>query len=86
MIESSFLLPNGGEVGHAVGNGSIFLSVQAQVSAWFGAEVGNGTITVTGLDFRQLTSAPRQLQGILGAGEGIIDLTVGNGQIQVQGR
>jgi len=41
---------------------------------------------VTGLDFRQLTSAPRQLQGILGAGEGIIDLTVGNGQIQVQGR
>jgi len=85
-LSSTLDLPYGGELAHAVGNGNIFLSVQDQVSAWFDAEVGNGTISVTGLDLNQVTSAPGQLKGILGSGAGAIDLTVGNGQIRVQGR
>jgi hypothetical protein len=78
-------LPAGGQIVHAVGNGTIFLSVQPQVSASFDARVGNGTIAVTGLDLKQVVTATRQLQGVLGSGDGLIDLSAGNGQIRVQG-
>jgi hypothetical protein len=78
-------LPPGGKIVHSVGNGTIFLSVQSEVSASFGARVGNGTISVTGLDLQQAIAGKRQLQGILGSGEGLIDLSAGNGQIKVQG-
>ncbi len=78
-------LPIGGQIVHSIGNGTIFLSVQPQVSATFGAEVGNGTISLTGLDLQQIISSPRHLKGVLGSGEGLIDLSSGNGQIQVQG-
>jgi hypothetical protein len=79
-------LPAGGQIVHSIGNGKLFLSVQQQVSASFGAKVGNGTIKVTGLDLQQVASTPRQLRGILGSGNGLIDLSAGNGQITVQGR
>ncbi len=78
-------LPLGGQIVYAVGNGAISLSVQSQVSAQFGAKVGNGTIHVTGLDLRNVVSSPRQLQGVLGSGSGLIDLSTGNGEIRVQG-
>ena len=78
-------LPLGGQVVHSVGNGSMFLSVQPQVSAAFGAKVGNGTINVTGLDMHQLVSTPRQMKGLLGSGQGLIELSAGNGVIKVQG-
>jgi hypothetical protein len=78
-------LPLGGQVVYAVGNGAIFLSVQPQVSAHFSAKVGNGTIHVTGLDLQNVLSSPRQLQGVLGSGRGLIDLSTGNGEIRVQG-
>jgi DUF4097 and DUF4098 domain-containing protein YvlB len=78
-------LPIGGQIVHSIGNGTIFLSVQPQVSASFSAQVGNGTISLTGLDLQQVASSPRHLQGVLGSGEGLIDLSSGNGQIQVQG-
>ena len=84
-ISASTFLPPGGQIVHAVGNGSLFLSVQPQVSASFGAKVGNGTISVTGLDLSQVISSPRQLHGVLGLGQGVIDLSAGNGQIRVQG-
>ena len=64
-------LPLGGQIVHSVGNGSLFLSVQPQVSASFGAKVGNGTISVIGLDMQQVDSTPRQLSGLLGIRSGI---------------
>lgn len=79
-------LPLGGQIVHSVGNGSMFLSVQHQVSASFGAKVGNGTISVTGLDMQQVVSTPRQMEGLLGSGQGLIELSAGNGVIKVQGR
>jgi hypothetical protein len=78
-------LPHGGQIVHSIGNGTLFLSVQSQVSATFGAQVGNGTISVTGLDLQQVVTSPRQLHGVLGSGAGLIDLSSGNGQIRVQG-
>lgn len=78
-------LPLGGQIVHSVGNGSIFLSVQPQVSASFGAKVGNGTISIVGLDMQQVVSTQRQLSGLLGSGQGSIELSAGNGVIKVQG-
>ena len=84
-IAADIDLPDGGQIRHAVGNGSISLGIQDGVSATFGAKVGNGTISMTGLDLHDPVSTPRQLRGILGAGNGVIDLNLGNGQINVVG-
>jgi hypothetical protein len=69
-----------------VGNGSLFLSVQEDVSGQFGAKVGNGTIKVSGLDLQDVVSTPHQVSGVLGSGQGLIELSAGNGEIRVQGR
>lgn len=78
-------LPDGGQIVQALGNGTVFLSVQPQVSATFSAKVGNGTINLTGLHLQDVVSGPRHLLGVLGSGSGLIDLSTGNGQIHVQG-
>ena len=78
-------LPDGGQIVHTIGNGTILLSVQPKVSAAFSAKVGNGTINLTGLDLQNVVSGPHHLQGVLGSGSGLIDLSSGNGQIRVQG-
>jgi len=84
-IRADVFLPPGGQAVHAVGNGGVKLTVQQNVSAVFGAHVGNGTIGVTGLDFTQWVSGPRFAEGILGGGDGLLDLSVGNGWIQARG-
>ncbi|NNM07458.1 MAG: hypothetical protein HKO65_20375 [Gemmatimonadetes bacterium] len=84
-ISAWTFLPPGGQIVHSIGNGTLFLEVQPEVSASFGAKVGNGIINVSGLDLSQTVATPRQIQGILGSGNGLIDLSAGNGQIRVQG-
>lgn len=84
-ITTRAFLPDGGQLVHAVGNGAISLSIQPQVSATFGAKVGNGTISLTGLHLENVVSTPRLLKGVLGTGDGLIDLSSGNGVIRVEG-
>jgi hypothetical protein len=84
-IRADVLLPWGGQVVHAVGNGGVKLAVQTDVSAVFSAHVGNGVISVTGLEFTEWVSGPRFAEGTLGDGDGLIDLSVGNGWIQAEG-
>lgn len=84
-IRADVLLPSGGQVVHAVGNGGVKLTVQQDVSAAFSAQVGNGGITVSGLAFTDWVAGDRFAEGLLGNGEGLIDLAVGNGWIQVRG-
>jgi len=85
QISTWAFLPDDGRIVNAVGNGSIFLEVQPQVSATFDAKVGNGSISLCDLDLQQMMSTPRQLRGVFGEGDGTIDLALGNGQIHVQG-
>ena len=70
---------------HTVGNGGVSLILQPQVSATFGAQVGNGTINLSGLTLTQSVSGNNTLHGVLGTGAGSIDLSVGNGWIQAHG-
>lgn len=85
-IRAAIHLPDGGQVVHSVGNGGVTLNLQPQVSATFGAQVGNGTIRLSGLTLTESVSGDNTLHGVLGTGAGVVDLTVGNGWIQAHGR
>ena len=86
VVESSVFLPTGGQAVYAVGNGSVSLAVQPLVSAQLNARVGNGTISVTGLAIVDPVQSTGIFTGRLGSGSGLIDLTVGNGWVQVRGK
>ncbi len=84
-VATRIAVPLGGEVIHSVGNGSIDLVVQPTISATLSAKVGNGTISLVGLDLDGSTEGSHWLEGTLGAGDGVVDLSVGNGWIRVKG-
>jgi len=85
-LDASIFLPAGGQMVSSVGNGTAILTLQREVSAQFKAQVGNGTIVLSGLELENPVSGPNTLRGTLGSGAGLIDLTVGNGSIQVRGQ
>jgi hypothetical protein len=84
-VTSRIHLPVGGQIMHSVGNGQVNLTVQPQVSAKVVAKVGNGSISLVGLHLQQANSEPGFLQGILGGGAGAVDLSLGNGRIEIRG-
>lgn len=85
-LDASVYLPEAGQIVSSLGNGTAILRVQPDVSAQFKAQVGNGTIVLSGLELHNAVSGPNILRGTLGAGAGLIDLSVGNGSIQVRGQ
>ncbi len=84
-IRGTMVLPPGAHLIHSVGNGGIQITIQRNLSAEFHAQVGIGTLDVTGLDFTSWTSGPGFAEGLLGVGEGLMSLSVGTGWIQIQG-
>jgi hypothetical protein len=86
LVEADIRLPPGGEISYRVGNGGARLRVQRDASAELCASVANGSIAVTGLEFSRRASGPRSFDGLLGSGEGRIELSVDNGWIEVRGR
>jgi hypothetical protein len=85
-VDASVWLPEDGEVRYSVGNGWVKLSLQPNVSARLEARTGNGTITLSGLVLLDSTSTRGLLKGVLGTGGADIDLSVGNGGVEVRGR
>jgi len=67
------------------GNGNIQLTVPAITDAELIATLGNGTITTSGLTFEDQISTNNSLQGILGNGNGNINIFLGNGNIVLNG-
>jgi hypothetical protein len=84
-IRADVGLPPSGELVLAAGNGGIRLTLRPQASAAFAARIGNGVLDVAGLAFTQWVATPRSASGVLGSGAGVVDLSVGNGWIQVRG-
>jgi hypothetical protein len=82
---ASMTMPAEGEILFSVGNGSATLTIQREVSAQLNAHVGFGNITVSGLPLQDPVSGPNSFRCWLGSGTGAIDISVGNGNIQVQG-
>lgn len=82
-VDVAMVLPDGGEIVLVVGNGTALLTVQPDVSAELKAQIGNGSITVAGLDMVTHVSEPHLLLSTLGSGNGMIDVLVGNGVIHI---
>jgi hypothetical protein len=84
-IEAEVTLPLAGTLELAIGNGDINLSIPQGTSAVFSAEVGNGGISVTNLAFQNEVTTNTSVRGMLGGGQGTINLSVGNGTIAATG-
>jgi len=68
-------------------NGSLVLSLPADVSATFDARTGNGTVTVSGFgSVSYTTDEPRYKVGTIGGGGTTIDLDCNNGNVTIRAR
>jgi hypothetical protein len=84
-INSAMDLPLNGEIIMSTDNGSIDLNIPTSTSAIFAASVDNGLISTSNLEFDAAVQTPKSLTGTLGNGEGIIELSSINGNIDVVG-
>lgn len=82
-IESEMALPFGGALSYSVVNGQIALEIPDTTSAEFSARVVNGSISLSGLTLSDPNIEEHSVTGILGEGNGSIDLEVTNGDIEV---
>ncbi len=84
-VEAKVTLPPDGTVEIGVGNGGIVLLMPTNTSAQLTASVGVGTIATSNLTLQNVVSTATTLSATLGAGQGAIGLTLGNGGITVTG-
>jgi hypothetical protein len=66
-------------------NGNVALSIPQTTSADFSARISNGGISLANLTLQNATTTPTSTSGVLGSGEGLIELTSVNGSIVVTG-
>lgn len=86
VIDTDITLPTGHVLVHKVGKGGTRVRVQPDVSAEFSAAVGSGIIDLDGLNLLRRTPNGTAMDGVLGTGEGLIHLEVGEGWVEVKGR
>jgi hypothetical protein len=72
-------------VGVESGNGTISLIIPGITSATLFATVGNGSISTSKLTINDLVTTTNTLSGVLGDGEGNIQLILGNGTVTLEG-
>lgn len=85
-IDTDMVLPPGHVLVHRVGKGGARVRVQKDVSAEFLAKIATGTIDIDGLSLLQRTPTESTIEGVLGTGDGVIHLDVGEGWVEVKGR
>jgi len=74
----------GGSLTASLDSGPIELDLPADTSATMQATATGGSVEITGLDFQGVV-IDGQAQGSLGAGDGSITLSTGNGDIRLRG-
>jgi DUF4097 and DUF4098 domain-containing protein YvlB len=84
-VEGRVTLPLSGTLDINLANGEIDLEIPQSTSAQFRAEVGNGSVTVVGLNLQNAQVERYRVTGTLGGGDGTIDLDIANGEIYVEG-
>lgn len=78
-------LPLGGVLTIGIVNGGAGIEIPTETSADFTARVVNGSISTSNLTFTDLETTPTMITGVLGEGDGVIDISVTNGTILVTG-
>lgn len=84
-ITADLILPEAGVCDLHVTNGNLGLTIPSATSAAFSASVVHGLISYTNLTLSDATITLTSVNGILGAGNGAIDLSTANGNITVIG-
>lgn len=85
QFEGNIELPLHGIADIDVVNGEIDLGIPQNTSAEFSANISNGSISISNLVLFNEIVTPTSVTGTLGNGDGIIDLDVSNGIIDVGG-
>lgn len=75
----------GGEIIMRAVNGNMDLDIPRSTSATFAARLANGDITTSNLSLSDAQATPVSLIGVLGDGEGEIDIETVNGNITARG-
>lgn len=84
-IEGTVFLPVGKTIDLSTNNGNLELNIPPSTSAEFSATVVNGQISVTDLDFTDVVNTKQRIGGVIGDGEGTIELSTTNGNIALIG-
>lgn len=84
-INSRVTLPVDGRIELATVNGNLSVAIPQNTSAGFSANLTNGTIRTSNLEFVETERTPRSLRGRLGDGQGTITLSTVNGNISMTG-
>lgn len=84
-INSMMAVPAHREIRFATGNGDLNMSIPVSTSARLFASVVNGTISTSHLEMETILQTPQSLTGVFGSGEGLIELSVVNGNINLIG-
>jgi hypothetical protein len=86
-IEGEVILPLNGKIDFNTVNGTINLAIPVSTSAEFSASTANGSINLSANLVLQNSGGtlPVSLSGTLGSGEGMIELEIANGDINVSG-
>jgi hypothetical protein len=84
-LDATVTISLGGAIDMNAVNGNIELDIPAATSATFSARLANGDITTSGLSLDNVESTPVSLTGVLGDGDGEIDLETVNGNIAARG-
>lgn len=84
-IEATVFLPVDKTIDLSTNNGNLELNIPSSTSAEFSATVVNGEINATYLDFTDAVNTNHWLNGVIGDGEGTIELSTTNGNIDVIG-
>jgi hypothetical protein len=83
-IEADMVLPDTCSVNFKIGNGSMNVSIPDNTNASLDVSAGNGGVNVSGLTIQNQQYSVKKLSGTLGTGAGSIELTVGNGSIELK--
>ncbi len=84
-IAGDVTIPPSGYLTMHIVNGEIIVDIPKETSANFAASVTNGEIKITNLEIHNLQTTLKTAQGILGDGDGDIQLGTVNGPIHVRG-
>jgi DUF4097 and DUF4098 domain-containing protein YvlB len=66
-------------------NGNLILAIPQTTSAQFSAKTSNGLVNVNNLPLNNAQITSRSVTGILGSGEGTINIEAVNGTVTVSG-
>jgi hypothetical protein len=86
QITCDVALPARGYCELATVNGGVSLTLPPSTSAQLQAKVTNGSVSITDFQVKNLKSSRTSVSGELGSGEGSIELSTVNGNIQVRSK